>query len=464
MLEARKRRLAGGANAALSLLLLIGLLVAVNYLANRHHLRRDFTANRFYSLSDQTRRVLAGLDREVQVIAFYRTGDPEIDPVRDLLKEYDDLSPRLSFEVVDPDRQPARARRYPHLDYGTTMVDAGDRTERVKGADEQAFTNALIKVTHNEKKKIAFLTGHGEREVTDQSEPGYSLLRSRLVDEGYDVETLNLATETRVPEGIRVLVIAGAAKELLPPERQEVSSYLDGGGSALILADPAPAASHADLLRPRGIELGNDLVVDVSGVGRLFGADEFLPMGIEYGQHPITDRFNLTTVFPQARSVRGRPDAPEGTEVVEIVLTAPASWAEANPDRRPIKLDEGDRQGPICVLAAASRSVGADSTSRAPGAGATATPPARMMRLVVAGDADFCANGYSSFGGNLDLALNAIGWLAQEEDLIAIRPRSPEDRRVQLTQAQATAVGSVLLLAMPLAVVATGVAVWWRRR
>jgi ABC-type uncharacterized transport system involved in gliding motility auxiliary subunit len=465
----RRRRLAGGANAAVSLVALLGLLGAVNYLANRHHLRRDLTANRFYSLSDQTRQVLAQLDRDVEIIAFYRSGDPEVEAVRDVAKEYDDLSPRLKFEVVDPDRQPARARRYPDLEYGITMVDAGDRTERVSHVDEQALTQALIKITRTESKTIGFLTGHGERDPMGEDERGYSALSTRLKSEGFEIQPVQLADRTDVPGEIVTLIIAGAAKELLPHERQAIAAYLDRGGSVFVLADPAPSASHADLVRPYGLELGDDIIVDVSGVGRLFGADEFLPMGLDYRSHPLTARFDLTTVFPHARSVNAQPPAAEGVQASELVFTAEASWAESTPDRRPIELGPTDKQGPVCVLAAASGPAASGPASASPvdapdTTAAGSPPPKPKLRLVVAGDSDFCANGYSSFGGNLDLAMNAIEWLAEEEGLIAIRPRDQEDRRAQLTQAQATVVGSILLLAMPLAVVVAGVAVWWRRR
>jgi ABC-type uncharacterized transport system involved in gliding motility auxiliary subunit len=475
----RRRTLTGGVNAAVSVIALAGLLVALNYLANRHHLRRDLTANRFYSLSDQTRRVLAELDREVQVVAFYRSGDAEADRVKDLVKEYDDLSPQLTFEVVDPDRQPARARRYADLEYGITMVDAGERTERLDHLDEEALTNALIRVTRGESKKIGFLTGHGERNPEAEDERGYSALSIRLASEGFDTEVIHLADRTQVPEAIRALVIAGAEKELLPNERQAIIDYLERGGSVLVLADPAPSAAHAELLRAYGIELGTDIIVDVSGVGRLFGADEFLPMGLEYRSHPMTARFDLTTLYPHARSVRVLPAPPAGTEVSELVFTTEASWAEATPDRRPIELGPEDRQGPICVLAAARRplaptaageataakdSLAAAAASPDTAASAVSPPPPPEVRLVVAGDSDFCANGYSSFGGNLDLVLNAIEWLAEEEDLIAIRPRNQEDRRAHLTQTQATVVGAILLLAMPLSVIVAGVTVWWRRR
>ncbi len=185
-------------------------------------------------------------------------------------------------------------------------------------------------------------------------------------------------------------------------------------------------------------------MVDVSGVGKLFGADEFLPLGLEYRPHPIAEGFDLTTVFPRARSVAKAPEPPATVTVDEIVFTAPASWAETQPDARPIEIGSGDRQGPICVLAAAdppqreSSPVPRRSRRRA-GAESAADSAAAVSetRIVLAGDSDFCANAYAGFGGNLDLALNALSWLAEEEDLIAIRPHERENRRVTLTAAEA---------------------------
>jgi ABC-type uncharacterized transport system involved in gliding motility auxiliary subunit len=455
----RRRTLLGGANLLASLVLLAGLLAGLNWLSSRHHVRKDLTANRAFSLAPQTKKLVASLDRDIELIAFYRTGDSAVEPVRDLCREIADLSPRVHFEVVDPDRQPGRASRYPSLEYGVTVVDGGERTERVNGADEAALVNALIQVTRREQKTIGFLTGHGEKAARASEEHGYSALVTRLESEGYAVEPVQLADQTAVPQEIDVLVIAGPAKDLFPNEAAAVSAFLAQGGAALVLVDPKPSASLGALVAPYGIEVGDDLVVDVSGVGKLFGADEFLPMGLEYRPHPISAGFDLTTVYPEARSVRAMTSAPEGVTATDIVFTAGASWAESDLASRPIKLDPSDRQGPVCVLAAAARKL--PSLVAADSAGAGKAPE---TRLVVAGDSDFCTNNFAGFGGNLDLALNALSWLSEEEDLIAIRPREKDDRRIALTQAQAGQVRTIVLAVMPLAVVGLGLAVWWRRR
>jgi ABC-type uncharacterized transport system involved in gliding motility auxiliary subunit len=456
----KRRALLGGANMLASLLLLAALLAGVNWLSNRHHWRKDLTANRAFSLAPQTRKLVTNLDRDINVIAFYRSGDSAVEPVRDLCREVADLSPRVHFEVVDPDRNPGRASRYPSLEYGVTVVDGGERTERVDGSSEAALVNAMIQVTRHEKKTIGFLTGHGEHDPKSTAEHGYSALAARLESEGYAVESLQLADKTAVPPEVSVLVIAGPEKQLFPNEQAAVLAYLERGGSAFLMSDPTPRASLAALAKPYGIEIGEDLVVDVSGVGKLFGADEFLPMGLQYHPHPLAQGFELTTVYPEARSIRATSPAPDDVSATEIVFTTDASWAESEPMSKPIEMGPKDRRGPICVLAAASQSH--PSLARPDSAGVSAKPP--ETRLVVAGDSDFCSNNFAGFGGDLDLAMNALSWLSAEEDLIAIRPREKDDRRISLSESQAAQVRTLVLVLMPLSVMGLGVVVWWRRR
>jgi ABC-type uncharacterized transport system involved in gliding motility auxiliary subunit len=456
----KRRTLLGGANLILSLVLLAALLAGINWFSNRHFFRKDLTANRAFSLAPQTRKVVSHLDRNIEVIAFYRAGDAAAEPVRDLGRQIADLSPHVRFEVVDPDRQPGRASRYPQLDYGVTVVDGGERTERVDGANEAAIVNAMIQVTRKEKKTIGFLTGHGEHDPTSSEEPGYSALTTRLESEGYAVEKLQLADQTAVPAEVAVLVIAGPEKALFPNEQAAVLAFLAQGGAAMVMSDPEPKALLAAIAAPYGIEIGNDLVVDVSGVGKLFGADEFLPMGLQYHPHPISEGFELTTVWPEARSVRAVPAPAEGATATEIVFTAGAAWAESQPRSRPIEMGDGDRGGPVCLMAAATQS----RKSLVAAGDSAAGAEKQETRIVVTGDADFCSNTFAGFGGNLDLALNALSWLSEEEDLIAIRPREKDDRRITLSETQVTHVRALVLAIMPLAVVALGAAVWWRRR
>jgi ABC-type uncharacterized transport system involved in gliding motility auxiliary subunit len=214
----------------------------------------------------------------------------------------------------------------------------------------------------------------------------------------------------------------------------------------LIDADTDPQL--AEVLKNWNVELGQDRVLDISGVGSLFGAGPAAPVVQSYGSHPITkDLSNTMTFFPLARSVKAGSGRSEVT-TIELLKTTKASWAETDLKGAQAKFDEGqDTQGPISLGVAASKRVGD-----------------KEARLVVVGDSDFAADGPVRVLGNGDLALNMINWLAQDEDLIAIRPKSPTNRGISLTPGQVTWLKWLFIALMPLAVIGSGAYVWWKRR
>jgi ABC-type uncharacterized transport system involved in gliding motility auxiliary subunit len=200
------------------------------------------------------------------------------------------------------------------------------------------------------------------------------------------------------------------------------------------------------VLKAWNIGLGKDLVLDVSGVGRLFGTGPAIPMVQTYGSHPITrDMTRIATFFPEARSVNVLEAGKGEPSTTELLKTTEASWAETSLDKKGEKFEfnEGqDRKGPINLGVAASKTIGD-----------------KEARLVVIGDSDFASNAGFNFQGNGDLFLNAVNWLAQEEDLIAIRPKNPADRKVTMTDGQQRMLFWFTVLLMPLAVIGT-----WRLR
>lgn len=461
-----RRSMQYGANALLFIVIVTGIVVLINFISNRHHRRLDLTANKRYSLSEQTIKILRGLDKDVEFTAFYKEGEGE--QLEDLLMEYDYNSDRIAFEFVDPDRYPGQARRYGVTTYGTTVAESGDREERLSGSTEQDITNALLKVTREGRKVVLFLEGHGEKDTDSDERDGYSMARKAIEDDNYEVKTHLLMQDAAVPEDCSVLIIAGPQKGLLAHEEDAVTRYLEGGGKALFLLDPSPAAGLEEYLKRWGVVVGRDAVVDVSGVGQLFGADEFIPIVTDYGNTDITKGFAIATFFPYVRSVRKDEDGSEGLTVETLVETSPQSWAETGSLEGVIEFDEDeDTKGPIslAVVVSAEPKTETEEADTADGAirgesdGQKGTP-----RIVVFGDSDFASNAYFGLSGNGDLFLNTVSWLAEEEDLIAIRPKSPDTRRVTLTFSQARSIFWFTVIIIPAVVLMTGLSVWWRRR
>ena len=292
---------------------------------------------------------------------------------------------------------------------------------------------------------------------------------------------MTLALAGEVPADAAVLVVAGPATDLLPAETDMLRAYLDGGGKLLVLLDPpdGPDTENRNnligLIADWGIEVGQDIVVDVSGVGQLLGTDATVPVAATYPQHPITDGFALLTAFPLARSVTPAEGGAGGRVATSFAETSPRSWAESNLDLSSgevaMEEDQGDVPGPISIAAAVAETVEASAASEPPAdadggedANEDAEDTPAEARLAVFGDSDFAANSSLGIQGNRDLALNAVNWLAEQENLISIRPREPEDRRITLTADQQFRIFIASLLLIPGMIVGAGVLTWWRRR
>ena len=132
----------GGNTLVVSVILLI-ILGLVNFIVNRHSYRFDLTAAKQFSLAPQTQKILKNLKKNVRVTAFFKSGEKR--QMEDLLKAYRFYSKKFSYEFIDPDRKPAIAKRYGVRTYRTSVIECGDKEEKITSTQEQDLTNALIK-------------------------------------------------------------------------------------------------------------------------------------------------------------------------------------------------------------------------------------------------------------------------------------------------------------------------------
>ncbi len=463
-----------GALAGASVLVVLFILVAVNYLSTRQNKRWDLTSNKEFSLAEQTVRILKRLDAPVKFLVFDQ--EANFDRFRSRLTEYQYQNPsKVNVEYIDVDKKPTVARQYQVTSYGTVVLEYKGRTERVTSDAEQDLTNGLVKVTTGQQKRVYFLSGHGERDTANSERAGYSTISQALTRDNYTVDKLVLATQPDVPADAALVIIAGPATDLLPTEVQALSRYLAKGGKLLVLIDPpgkddaAPLTNLVGLLRDWDIQIGNDVVVDVSGAGQLLGTDASVPVAATYPSHPITERFQLLTAYPLARSVSAIAGGVNGRFAQPFVETSQRSWAETDVKELmttgKVAMDaaKGDKAGPVDLAVAVSAPV--DGAEPQPASNTGETPaPKPESRVAVVGDSDFATNAWLGMSGNRDLFMNAVNWLAQNENLIAIRPRDPQDRRVTLTARQQSGIFWLSLVLIPACVFGAGVYTWWRRR
>jgi ABC-type uncharacterized transport system involved in gliding motility auxiliary subunit len=465
----RQRNARYGAIASVSVLVFLGILIAVNYLSFRQNKRWDLTKNQQYTLSDQTVKLLKSLNQPVKFLVFDRADG--FDRFRSALEEYRYQSPsKVSVEYVDVDKKPVETKQYQVQNYGTVVLEYQGRTERVTSPDEQDLTGGLVKVLNPNKKKVYFLQGHGEKDIDSSERDGYSEVKTALGRDNYDVAKIVLAQEKDLPADASVVVIAGPRTDLLQPEADMLQRFLRKGGHVFVMIDPpddksGPMPVLDALLRDWDFQADNDVVVDASGMGQLIGTDASVPVVASYPSHPITDRFNVITAYPLARSITPILPASNGRAAVPIIQTSPRSWAETDmaqlkSGRVELNADKGDKAGPVTIGA-----VTATNATDVPKADAAKTEPRPPeSRFVAIGDSDFAANYAIRIQGNQDLFMNTINWLAQQENLISIRPKPPSDSHLTITARQANAVLLMSLLVIPALVFGTGVYTWWRKR
>lgn len=439
-----------GANALTITVLVLVVLGLINFLGYEHKKRVDVTTEKLYTLSDESRKTAANLKKDVDIIRFARTPDTTF---KDLADEYVNAGSHVHYREVDPQEKPEVARQYDVKHMNDVVVSSGSHNETLTGTGEQDITNAIIKVTRDTVKTICFIEGHSEKSLASGEGEGMNGDDKALKSEGYQTKTVNLVSSGEVPNDCSVLVDAGPKQALFPQEAGFVSKYLDNGGRVLLLLDPETDPKVDSVLDAWNISLGSNVVIDASGVGRLFGTGPAVPLVVDYGPSPIVQNFTGTmTFFNLARTVSIKDKGKSDPEATELLKTSARSFTVPNLKTNEVRYDPAkDQAGPLSLGVAAERKTGTESGSK-------------DARLVVIGNSAFATNQWAGLQRNGDLFVNTINWLAQDEDLISVRPKNPTNRRVILTETQQRELVLASLFFLPGLVLISGAVIWFKRR
>lgn len=427
----------------------LGLAVLLVAAAGRFDVRRDLTFDGRNTLAALTERVLAGLDRDVEAIAFVDRGRSDRAELTALLERFARVGPRFRYRLTDRAREPLVAERLGVAADGVIVLRAGERREAVRALDEAGLTNALVRLSRTEGRRARFLVGHRERSIRSASPDGLSRLAADLGSLGVATGELLLQTGEDPLAAASVVVVAGPRQDLFPEEILRLEEHVAAGGRLLVLADPAPLPRLAAFLGALGAELGDDVVLDPRT--RLYGADATVPVVTRYARHPVTDPLAggalVPTFFPVARSVS--PAA--GSLVVEtLASTGEHAWGERDTESlvtggAPAP-DDDELRGPVPIAVA-----GVHPESGAPA-------------LIVVGDSDFATNGNLDLSGNRDFCVNAIEWLLRDADHIALRPPRTSARPLVLDANEFRRAVWIPAFGLPLVTAAIGFFVHRRAR
>jgi gliding motility-associatede transport system auxiliary component len=468
-------------NTTVMVILFIAVLGLANVLGLIKHRRFDLTSSGTYTLAPQTIRVIKGLKEPLKVIGFF-PNDAQFDgpkrQAQELLEEYAYWNKKLKFTFVDPESRPALARRYGIKYYGTFVFVSPTRQKLVLKPAEEAFTNALLEVSGTQAKKIYFLTGNGEHDLNGGNGGDYDLAKKGMIRDLYQVEPLDLTADPRIPEDCAVLILAGTKKAWPPEEIKTIEIYLQNGGKLLLLIDPNPPAEVGEILGAWGLSINPGHVIDQSAY---VSPDPATPAVFKGHYPPVVITTDLdTTYFPEAASFGLSPELSRALEgmkkegetkeswpvtavqyrnlvILPLILTSPSSRMEQGGKETPgLKKNNGP-------LALGAMIIGSSPLG-------SSTPPVRsgkkdqLTRLVVLGDSDFASNEHIRNGGNADLFLNAVNWLAEEEQLISVRPKPYSNRRLLISQKAIRFIRYSSLGLLPLFILVLAGVIWWKKR
>jgi len=432
------------------------ILVVANMLADRYNKSFDATSNKRYSLSEQTAKIIKGLKQDATITYFnqsrsFREG-------KDLLDQYANMSPKIHVTYVDPDKDPQIAREAGIRNLGTAVVQVGQKKEEAKSMTEEGITGAFIRDLKGTTRTVCFVSGSGEHQIDNSDRDGLSRFKELLSKDNYESKTIDLLQKAEVASDCTVLVAAGPTQNYEQPEVDAIKKYVEGGGRALLMLDPplklgrsitADNDALTRVLQSWGVTLNKDLILDLNPIGQLAGLGPQVALVTSYSTQPIVNEMKGTaTGIPLTRSMEIK--STDKSNVEKLFDSSSSSLATSNLSSAAVEVnDPKNKKGPLTIAAAGTYNTGKENT---------------QGRFAVFGSSTWAANRFINFNGNNDLALNTINWLSSDEDLISIRPKEQDDRRITMTRAQMNFVRMTSQFLLPLAVVIAGVSVWWKRR
>jgi ABC-type uncharacterized transport system involved in gliding motility auxiliary subunit len=456
-----KLKLAGSSNMTAAIFLVLVLAVVITLISNRHYLRWDLTSTGEHSLSEKTIQVLKTIKQPVKIKAFVQEAPEGTDPVKRLLSAYAYAAPNITYEMIDPERNPGMTTRYKIISLNTLILEGYKRSQVVKIPDEENLTNGLIRLIKSKTEKVYWITGHGERTFEGGDPESLSSLQESLANQNCEFQDLNLMQKD-IPDDAALVVVAAPEKRFFPEEVESLRKYLNKGGSLLVFLEPFVDGGLKDFLKDYGIITTGDIVVDK--MSRVMGGDYLIPMVATYGAHEITKNFRLTSFFPMARSVEVAPEGKQGIKLTNLAFTSTESWAETDRaalEQGKVTFDERDRRGPISLAVIAELQPAIEK------AGEKKEDPHRITgkgKMVVFGDVHFATNKFITVSGNNDFITNTLNYLVGREDLISIKKKPKPIDTLMLSREQGLVLFVIPVVTVPLVVLLLGLLVWYRRR
>ncbi|AFJ02343.1 Mucin 2 precursor [Methylophaga frappieri] len=434
-------------------ILFYGLLISAITLAAKITIATnasyDWTQNQRHSLSQSTMTLLGNIDAPITILVFVSPKNQLAEPLQLLLTRYQQYAPSLTVNVIDPVSAPQQVKQWQIQQQGETILQRGDRTERVLDLSEQSLTNALLRLHRDSAPKIVFLTGHGERQPDSKANYGLQGWAQNLVEQGFAIQSHHL-TQGLPPDDTDLLVIASPSQPWLSGELALLKTYLNQGGNLLWLNEPDSATHLSELADEIQVQWLPGTLIDPNT--SLLGLDDPRFMLIsEFANHELTHQLQHILLLPTAAALQLPHTTNTEWQRTPLFFSQQKSWSELG-DMRADELkynEESDIMGPLPVAAALARSI---------------KNMAANQRIVVVGDGDFLSNQYLGNAANQEFGSHLINWLTAQSEHLSIAIKTTSDQQLNLNNLEILLIAIGFLFVLPTFFIISGLLIWWRRR
>lgn len=435
-------------------LLFLTLVTLLGFLSYQYHIFGDVTQDSRNTVSESSLAILEQMKGPVSITAFAPDDEVFRQNIKKFIARYQRTKSDIQLNFINAATDPKLAQEAGIKAKGGELVIAYQKRSEhlIPPYAEQELTNVLMRLSRTHQQAVMLLSGHGERSFNSMNNPDFGAFAKQLTAKGFNLSSVNLTVKKDLHTNGAMLVIASPKEIVTATEVAKIKKYLDGGGNLLWLLDDEHLHGLDDIAKYIGLEVAQGVVVDKSSAG--FGGDLKMAFGVQYGDHPVTENFKIRTSFLDARKITAHGTYENGWKVQDLVHVAANGWLETTPftqesDYKKITFDnKNDVPGPINIALAIERKYGK-----------------KGQRVVVVGNANFLSNAFIINGGNLDLGLNMVNWLAGDDNLISIQPAILKDSNLNITaESNYKPVFIGFQIILPLGLLIFGVLTWWKRR
>jgi len=439
----------------LFVLILASIILSLGYVADRFRIQSDLTFNAINSLEPESIKLLKEMDGPVNITVYATEQDARLGDIRkiigDFISLYQRYKPDIKLVFIDPSKNQAKARTANIRYNGEMVIEYSGRSVHLTKINEPILSSTLLQLMHTRDKTVMYLEGHGERKLDGIANYDLgSVFGAKLKQNGFNISSLNLTVAQEVPENVSVLVVTQPQIDLFKGEVNKLLRYIDKGGNLLWLIDAEPLRGLKSLAEKLELQLPPGVVID-PGATRM-NAPPTWSLGSAYPPHAITRSFNMITAFPSARPLIWNEDEIDSNKQWKhnvLVEAAARGWVSRRKQtgNNPVFDKKNDIPGPAVIALAMHRTINDHE-----------------QRIVVVGNGAFLDNSHAGNGGNVDLGINMVNWLASEERFLNLHPKAAEDSQLVMSKLQLEIISAIYLVILPLLLITAGIFIWRKRR